>query len=75
MTKYPKDTLDVIVLNDAWQIQVKFTLPWVVLVSYQYRRWFGVGYGFVAQEKKQKQADFMITDGKPTCLREDYSVL
>lgn len=60
MTKYPKDTLDVIVFgNDAWQIEIK-DLPYLQVgaLSYKYCCWPSIGTGLIAKKKEPKQANF-----------------
>jgi Ca-activated chloride channel family protein len=50
-TKYPKDSLDIIVFgNDAWQIQLK-DLPYLEVGPYQYSGWIRTGYGHFASEE------------------------
>jgi uncharacterized protein with von Willebrand factor type A (vWA) domain len=72
MTRYPKDTLDVIVFgNDAWQIQVK-DLPYLEVGPYHTNTVAGLelAMDILRRRKNQNKNIFMITDGKPTCLRE-----
>ena len=72
MTKYPKDTLDVIVFgNDAWQIQVK-DLPYLEAGPYHTNTVAGLelAMDILRRRKNPNKHIFMITDGKPTCLRE-----
>jgi len=70
--KYPKDTLDVIVFgNDAWQIQVK-DLPYLNVGPYHTNTVAGLelAMDLLRRRKNQNKQIFMITDGKPTCLKE-----
>lgn len=72
MTKYPKDTLDIIVFgNDAWQIQVK-DLPYLEVGPYHTNTVAGIelAMDLLRRRKNKNKQIFMITDGKPTCLKE-----
>ena len=72
MTKYPKDTLEVIVFgNDAWQIQVK-DLPYLEVGPYHTNTVAGLelAMDLLRRRKNKNKQIFMITDGKPTCLKE-----
>lgn len=72
MTKYPKDTLDIIVFgNDAWQIQVK-DLPYLEVGPYHTNTVAGLelAMDLLRRRKNKNKQIFMITDGKPTCLKE-----
>lgn len=72
LTRYPKDTLDVIVFgNDAWQIQVK-DLPYLQVGPYHTNTVAGLelAMDILRRRKNSNKHIFMITDGKPTCLRE-----
>jgi uncharacterized protein with von Willebrand factor type A (vWA) domain len=72
MTKYPKDTLDVIVFgNDAWQIQVR-DLPYLEVGPYHTNTVAGLelAMDLLRRRKNKNKQIFMITDGKPTCLKE-----
>lgn len=72
MTRYPKDTLDVIVFgNDAWQIQVK-DLPYLQVGPYHTNTVAGLelAMDILRRRKNPNKNIFMITDGKPTCLKE-----
>lgn len=71
-TKYPKDTLDIIVFgNDAWQIQVK-DLPYLQVGPYHTNTVAGLelAMDLLRRRKTANKQVFMITDGKPTCLKE-----
>jgi Ca-activated chloride channel family protein len=70
--KYPKDTLDVIVFgNDAWQIEVK-DLPYLQVGPYHTNTVAGLqlAMDLLRRRKNPNKQIFMITDGKPTCLKE-----
>lgn len=70
-TKYPKDTLDIIVFgNDAWPIQVK-DLPYLQVGPYHTNTVAGLelAMDILRRRKNTNKQIFMITDGKPTCLK------
>ncbi len=70
--KYPKDTLDIIVFgNDAWQIQIK-DLPYLNVGPYHTNTVAGLelSMDLLRRRKNRNKQIFMITDGKPTCLKE-----
>jgi len=70
--KYPKDTLDVIVFgNDAWQIEIK-DLPYLSVGPYHTNTVAGLelAMDLLRRRKNKNKQIFMITDGKPTCLKE-----
>lgn len=70
--KYPKDFLDVIVFgNDAWQIEVK-ELPYLQVGPYHTNTVAGLelALDLLRKRKTSNKQIFMITDGKPTCLKE-----
>jgi uncharacterized protein with von Willebrand factor type A (vWA) domain len=72
MTKYPKDTLDIIVFgNDAWAISVK-DLPYLQVGPYHTNTVAGLelAMDILRRRKATNKQIFMITDGKPTCIRE-----
>lgn len=69
--KYPKDNLDIIVFgNDAWQIQIK-DLPYLQVGPYHTNTVAGLELAMDLLRKKKagNKQIFMITDGKPTCLK------
>ncbi|MBX7227477.1 MAG: VWA domain-containing protein [Chitinophagales bacterium] len=71
--KYPKDTLDIIVFgNDAWQIQVK-DLPYLQVGPYHTNTVAGLQLAMelLRRRKNANKNIFMITDGKPTCIKEN----
>lgn len=72
MRKYPKDTLDIIVFgNDAWQITTK-DLPYLQVGPYHTNTVAGLelAMDILRRRKTPNKQIFMITDGKPTCIRE-----
>ncbi len=72
-TKYPKDSLDVIVFgNDAWPIQIR-DLPYLQVGPYHTNTIAGLELAMdILRRKKNKNKQiFMITDGKPTCMKID----
>ncbi len=70
--KYPKDTLDVLVFgNDAWPIEVK-DIPYLNVGPYHTNTVAGLELAMelLRKRKNPNRQIFMITDGKPTCLKE-----
>lgn len=70
-TKYPKDTLDIVVFgNDAWTIEVK-DLPYLQVGPYHTNTVAGLQLAMeiLRKRKNPNKQIFMITDGKPTCLK------
>lgn len=71
-TRYPKDSLDIIVFgNDAWQIQIK-DLPFLQVGPYHTNTVAGLelAMDLLRRRKTKNKQIFMITDGKPTCLKQ-----
>ncbi len=71
-TRYPKDTLDVIVFgNDAWQIEIK-DLPYLEVGPYHTNTVAGLelAMNILRRRKNPNKQIFMITDGKPTCIKK-----
>ncbi len=71
-TKYPKDTLDIVVFgNDAWPIEIK-DLPYLQVGPYHTNTVAGLelAMDILRRRKNPNKQIFMITDGKPTCLKE-----
>lgn len=71
-TRYPKDTLDIIVFgNDSWQIQIK-DLPYLQVGPYHTNTVAGLelAMDLLRRRKNANKQIFMITDGKPTCIKE-----
>ena len=70
-TRYPKDTLDILVFgNDAWQIEIK-DLPYLKVGPYHTNTIAGLelAMDLLRKRKNPNKQIFMITDGKPTCLK------
>ncbi len=70
-TRYPKDTLDIVVFgNDAWQIEIK-DLPYLEVGPYHTNTVAGLELAMelLRRRKNPNKQIFMITDGKPTCLK------
>lgn len=71
-TRYPKDTLDIVAFgNDAWQIEMK-DLPYLQVGPYHTNTVAGLelAMDILRRRKNPNKQVFMITDGKPTCLKE-----
>lgn len=71
-TRYPKDTLDIVVFgNDAWPIELK-DLPYLQVGPYHTNTYAGLELAadILRRRKTHNKQIFMITDGKPTCLKE-----
>ena len=71
--RYPKDTLDIVVFgNDAWQISVK-DLPYLKVGPYHTNTVAGLelAMDLLRRRKTSNKQIFMITDGKPTCIKEN----
>lgn len=71
-TRYPKDTLDIIVFgNDAWQIEIK-DLPYLQVGPYHTNTIAGLelAMDLLRRRRNPNKQIFMITDGKPTCMKK-----
>lgn len=71
-TRYPHDTLDIIVFgNDAWQIQIK-DLPYLQVGPYHTNTVAGLelAMDLLRKRKNNNKQIMMITDGKPTCIKK-----
>ncbi|MBR9920166.1 MAG: VWA domain-containing protein [Bacteroidetes bacterium] len=71
-TRYPKDTLDIIVFgNDAWQIEIK-DLPYLKVGPYHTNTVAGLelAMDLLRRRRNPNKQIFMITDGKPTCIKK-----
>ena len=71
MTRYPKDTLDILVFgNDAWPIKIK-DLPYLKVGPYHTNTVAGLqlAMDMLRRKRNTNKQIFMITDGKPSCLR------
>lgn len=70
--KYPKDTLDILVFgDDAWQIEIK-DLPYLQVGPYHTNTVAGLelAMDILRRRKNTNKQVFMITDGKPTCIKQ-----
>jgi uncharacterized protein with von Willebrand factor type A (vWA) domain len=71
-TRYPKDTLDILVFgDDAWPVEIK-DLPYLEVGPYHTNTVAGLELAMQMLQKRRnpnKQV-FMITDGKPTCIKK-----
>lgn len=71
-TRYPKDTLDILVFgNDAWQIEIK-DLPYLQVGPYHTNTVAGLtlAMDILRKRRNPNKQIFMITDGKPTCIKK-----
>lgn len=71
-TRYPKDTLDIIVFgDDAWQIEIK-DLPYLQVGPYHTNTVAGLelAMDLLRRRRNPNKQIFMITDGKPTCIKK-----
>ena len=71
-TKYPKDTLDIVTFgDDAQQITVK-ELPYLKVGPFHTNTVAGIelAMDILRKRKNSNKQIFMITDGKPSCLKE-----
>ncbi len=71
-TRYPHDTLDIIVFgNDAWQISIK-DLPYLEVGPYHTNTVAGLelAMDILRKKKNNNKQIMMITDGKPTCIKK-----
>ncbi len=70
-TRYPKDTLDILVFgNDAWPIKIK-DLPYLNVGPYHTNTVAGLklAMDLLRRKRNTNKQIFMITDGKPSCLK------
>ena len=71
-TRYPKDTLDILVFgNDAWPISIK-ELPYLKVGPYHTNTVAGLqlAMDMLRRKRNTNKQIFMITDGKPTCIKK-----
>ena len=69
-TRYPKDSIEVIVFgNDAWPIKIK-DLPYLKVGPYHTNTVAGLGLAMdlLRRKRNSNKQIFMITDGKPSCV-------
>lgn len=70
-TRFPKDTLDILVFgDDAWPIELK-EIPYLQVGPYHTNTVAGLELAMDLLKKRRNpnKQIFMITDGKPTCLK------
>lgn len=70
-TRFPKDTLDILVFgNDAWPIELK-DIPYLQVGPYHTNTVAGLelALDLLKRRRNPNKQIFMITDGKPTCLK------
>jgi Ca-activated chloride channel homolog len=73
MTRYPKDTLDIVAFgNEAWEVSVK-DLPYLDVGPYYTNTRAGLqrARDILHRRKNRNKQIFMITDGKPSCHFEN----
>ena len=71
-TRFPKDTLDILVFgNDAWTIEIK-DLPYLQVGPYHTNTVAGLqlAMDLLRKRRSSNKQIFMITDGKPTCIKK-----
>ena len=71
MRKYKKDTLDVVVFgNDAWEVKIK-DIPYLSVGPYHTNTIAGLelAMDLLRRRKNKNKQIFMITEGKPTCMK------
>ena len=71
-TRYPKDSLEILVFgNDAWPIQIK-DLPYLKVGPYHTNTVAGLqlAMDMLRRKRNTNRQIFMITDGKPSCVRK-----
>lgn len=69
--RYPNDTLDILVFgNDAWQVNIK-DLPYLTVGPYHTNTVAGLelAMDILRRRRNPNKQIFMITDGKPSCLK------
>ena len=74
-TRYPKDTLEILVFgNDAWQIEIK-DLPYLKVGPYHTNTVAGLqlAMDLLRRKRNTNKQIFMITDGKPSCIKRGKS--
>lgn len=70
-TRYPKDTLDILVFgDDAWPIELK-DIPYLQVGPYHTNTVAGLelAMDILKRRRNPNKQIFMITDGKPTCIK------
>lgn len=72
-SRYPKDTLDILVFgDDAWQISIR-DLPYLRVGPYHTNTVAGLklAMDILSRKRNSNKQIFMITDGKPSCVKEN----
>ncbi|WP_340074447.1 vWA domain-containing protein [Leptobacterium sp. I13] len=72
ITRYPKDTLDILVFgDDAWPIAIE-DLPYLKVGPYHTNTVAGLqlAMDMLRRKRNTNKQIFMITDGKPSCIRK-----
>lgn len=75
ITRFPQDTLDIIVFgNDAWEVKLE-DLPYLKAGPYHTNTVAGLELAkkILQKKKNNNKQVFMITDGKPTCIKKGNS--
>ena len=73
MTRYPKDTLDIVAFgNEAWEVSVK-DLPYLNVGPFYTNTRAGLqrARDILRRRKNRNKQIFLITDGKPSCHFEN----
>ncbi|NND33114.1 MAG: VWA domain-containing protein [Saprospiraceae bacterium] len=71
-TRFPKDTLDILVFgDDAWTVEIK-DLPYLEVGPYHTNTVAGLELAMkiLRRRRNPNKQVFMITDGKPTCIKK-----
>ncbi len=71
--RYPKDSLDIVVFgNDAWQVSLK-DLPYLQVGPFHTNTVAGLelAMDILRRRKLRNRRIVMITDGKPSCIKQD----
>lgn len=71
--RYPTDTIDIVAFgNDAWQVAIK-DLPYLQVGPYHTNTVAGLelAMDLLRRRRNPNKQIFMITDGKPSCIKEN----
>lgn len=71
-TRYPKDSLDILVFgNDAWRISIQ-EIPYLKVGPFHTNTVAGLqlAMDLLRKRRNSNKQIFMITDGKPSCVKE-----
>jgi uncharacterized protein with von Willebrand factor type A (vWA) domain len=71
-TRYPKDSIDIIVFgNDAWRISIQ-EIPYLKVGPFHTNTVAGLqlAMDLLRKRRNSNKQIFMITDGKPSCVKE-----